>query len=687
MALLEEMIKTLKGLSVFTSDISMKNCYHGLIIASPIHKGGFVVKKLPALSHGNVYLSAGDIPGKNKLSLYHDSMPFLAEKRIQYKGQPLCLLCGPDKDELKRLAAQIQIDYHEETPCLSVENYTQADIIHRETLSRGDVEKIFAGCAKIIEGEFRTDFEEYQHIEPQAAIAFWDKNKLSVYCTTKNLFYTRNSVADFLHLPKRQTDVLVPDFVQDQGEKQVLPTLLASFAGLLSMVCNKPVKISYDNTVKRYPCIIRHKTALDANRLPVGMKSEILLDAGAFNIIYPNMFRRALFSLCGAYDPEHLEINACYIRTNKVPFTRFLNTGALESFFAIELHTSNIARICESDPFTLRNNMLRKTPPKSSKPTFSTESITEILGDVTARADFLRKYSSYEAMLKHTPPPEQVSLPRRGIGLSLCFFGFDFLDEVIQSAKYSIKLTLRKNNNLTIYTSALETDQSLKQLFASIASRVLGIGSAKISFESQNTQNTRDSGPLTETRVITHIGKLLEQGCTALLAKKKANAFPVTVIKSNSISPLPENAKLLYDHSYRDSLTWCAFIIEVEIDPVTLEIICKNIWVSIEAGTILEPEKVRMHLEKEILSGLRSVGFRQAFKDHKYIPSQHLPPMSVNFLEKPFKHGPLGAKGIGELPSICVAPAYVAAVSQAIGINISKMPLIPEHIEEYLEKK
>ncbi len=687
MALLEEMIKSLKGLSVFASDISMKNCYHGLIISSPIHKGSFVITRPPDLPHGYVFLSAGDIPGKNKLSLYLESMPFLAEKKIQYKGQPLCLLGGPDKNELKTLAAQIQIQYQEETPCLSVENYTQEDIIRKESLHKGDVEKVFSGCAKIIEGEFRTDFEEYHFIEPQTAIAFWDKKKLSVYCATKNLFYTRNSVADFLHIPKQQTNILVPDFVQDQGEKQVLPTLLASFAALLSMVCNKPVRISYDNTVKRYPCIIRHKTALDANRMPVGMKSEILLDAGAFNIFYPNVFKRALFSLCGAYDPEHLEINAFYIRTNKVPFTRFLNTGALESFFAIELHTSDIARICESDPFTLRKNILRKTPAKNTKASFSTESITEILADVSARADFLRKYSSYEALLKHTPQPDQLPLPRRGIGLSLCFFGFDFLDEVTQSSKYSIKLSLHKNNNLTIYTSALETDQSLKQLFASIASRIMGINTAKISFESQNTQNIPDSGPLTETRVITHIGKLLEQGCLALLAKKKTKTFPVTVIKSNTISPLTDKAKLIYDHSYRDSLTWCAFIIEVEIDPITLEINCKNIWVSIEAGTILEPEKVRVHLEKEILIGLRSVGFRQAFKDHKYIPSQHLPPIAINFLEKPFKHGPLGAKGIGELPSICVAPAYVAAVSQALGISITKMPLIPEHIEGYLENK
>ncbi|MEJ2662887.1 MAG: xanthine dehydrogenase family protein [Spirochaetia bacterium] len=531
------MIKPLRGLSQFICDITLKNCQYGHIIASSIHKGSFTVKKTPPLGHGYYLLTAKDIPGKNKLSLYPDSMPFLAEKKIQYKGQPLCLLCGPDKEEVKRLAGLVQIDFKEEPACLSIEKPAKEHILRTESVKRGNVENVFAHCSKIIEGEFRTDFEEYQFIEPQAAIAYWEKKKLSVYCATKNLFFTRNSVAESLKIPKTQTNIIVPDFVQDQGEKQVLPTLLASYAAMLASVSKKPVKISYTTTVKRYPCIVRHKTALDENHLPVGMKSEILLDAGAFNITYPNIFKRALFSLCGAYEPEHLEINAYYIRTNKIPFTRFLNTGALESFFAVELHTSNISRICESDPYSLRIKMLAKTGNKGKIPADPPDSASEILTDVVKRSDFLRKYSSYEAILKRNIPANQMHLPLRGIGLSLCFFGFDFLDETVKSPKYSIKLTMQKNNNLTIYSSAIETDQSLKQLFASIASRVLGINIAKISFETQTTQNTPNSGPLTQSRVITHTGKLLEQACLALLAKKKNKALPLTVIKSDGITP------------------------------------------------------------------------------------------------------------------------------------------------------
>jgi CO/xanthine dehydrogenase Mo-binding subunit len=686
MAFQEEMKKKLKGLSKFTSDIVIKNCFYGYIIGSPVPKGTFTIKSIPKLSHGYYCLTHKDIPGDNRLSLYSESMPFLAEKELHYPGEPICLLCGPNQSELAKIASHIEIDYKEEKPCLAIEKAEAKNIIQKEYIYKGEVEKTFAQCAKIIEGEFHTNYEECQFIEPQTAIAYWENKKLMVYCTTKNLFYTRDSIALFLNIPKSQANVIVPDFVEDQGEKQILPTLLAAYAALLSSLAGKPVKISYENTVKRYPCIIRHKTALDETHLPVGAKIEILLDAGAFNISYPDIFKRALFAACGAYELENLELAAFFVRTNKVPFTRFLDTGALEAFFAIELHISNMARVWELDPYTMRIKLLERALTKKNKKTDPLLSVKEILSDAVDRSDFLRKYSAYEALLKRKSHTEELNLPMRGIGLSLVFYGFDFIDEFIKTSKHSLKLTLNKKNQLTIYSSSIEADQGIKQVFALIASRILGINTHKISFESQTTQNIPDSGPLTETRVITHIGKLVEQGSNALLLKMKKGSYPITVIKSHTPLISASNEKSLYDNTYTDSLTWCACVIEIEIDPVTLEIICKNIWLTMEAGTILEPEKSRLHVEKEIIKGLRSVSFKQAFTDHKYLPRQHLPVISLNFLEKPYKHGPLGAKGIGELPSLCIAPAYVSAVSQAIGINITSFPLIPENMREYMVK-
>ena len=57
------------------------------------------------------------------------------------------------------------------------------------------------------------------------------------------------------------------------------------------------------------------------------------------------------------------------------------------------------------------------------------------------------------------------------------------------------------------------------------------------------------------------------------------------------------------------------------------------------------------------------------------------PEFDVVFLEKPYKHGPYGAKGIGELPMDGPAPAIVNAI-RALNIDVRSIPATPERLME-----
>ena len=58
--------------------------------------------------------------------------------------------------------------------------------------------------------------------------------------------------------------------------------------------------------------------------------------------------------------------------------------------------------------------------------------------------------------------------------------------------------------------------------------------------------------------------------------------------------------------------------------------------------------------------------------------SVDLPPIRVYFEEIPYAHGPLGAKGIGELPMDGPAPAILNAIENAIGSPVNEIPFLPE---------
>jgi CO/xanthine dehydrogenase Mo-binding subunit len=53
--------------------------------------------------------------------------------------------------------------------------------------------------------------------------------------------------------------------------------------------------------------------------------------------------------------------------------------------------------------------------------------------------------------------------------------------------------------------------------------------------------------------------------------------------------------------------------------------------------------------------------------------------MDVIILENPYKHGPFGAKGVGEMPIDGPAPAIVNALRHA-GFDLREIPAMPEKV-------
>jgi CO/xanthine dehydrogenase Mo-binding subunit len=54
-------------------------------------------------------------------------------------------------------------------------------------------------------------------------------------------------------------------------------------------------------------------------------------------------------------------------------------------------------------------------------------------------------------------------------------------------------------------------------------------------------------------------------------------------------------------------------------------------------------------------------------------------------VEQPDPRGPWGARGMGEMPFIPLAPALVAAVHDATGVWFDEFPLTPERVLRGLE--
>ncbi|HZC40568.1 MAG TPA: hypothetical protein VE343_07825, partial [Streptosporangiaceae bacterium] len=57
-----------------------------------------------------------------------------------------------------------------------------------------------------------------------------------------------------------------------------------------------------------------------------------------------------------------------------------------------------------------------------------------------------------------------------------------------------------------------------------------------------------------------------------------------------------------------------------------------------------------------------------------------VPPMTVDILELADPHAPYGLRGVGEPPAISSAPAIVAAIRDATGKALRRIPVRPDDI-------
>jgi len=69
-----------------------------------------------------------------------------------------------------------------------------------------------------------------------------------------------------------------------------------------------------------------------------------------------------------------------------------------------------------------------------------------------------------------------------------------------------------------------------------------------------------------------------------------------------------------------------------------------------------------------------------SFTDYLIPTTLDSPAVVAPLIEEPELDAPFGAKGMGEPPTISSGPAVLAAVSDAIGLLLERVPIRPEDI-------
>jgi len=158
----------------------------------------------------------------------------------------------------------------------------------------------------------------------------------------------------------------------------------------------------------------------------------------------------------------------------------------------------------------------------------------------------------------------------------------------------------------------------------------------------------------------------------------------------------PETGKMDPDSTEAHACT----IAEVEVDTETGEVTVLSLKSAYDVGRQVNPALVEGQIRGGSLMGMAHALYETT---HPYYPEiDHMPgsfseyvlpgPMELPtiesiVLEYPSVNGPYGVKGVGEMTANPPIPAIVNAINNALGIELSEIPVTPEKILRALEAK
>lgn len=685
------------GEARYTADLTFEGMLHAKTVRSTRARACIKSIIVPPLPPGYATVDHSDIPAKNAVKMIFDDQPFLAGDTVNYIGEPILLVVGPDKAEILRIIANIQIEYEDIPAILSMEDADRKEIPHicpdnsfaKYHYARGKVETAFKQADKVIEHTYRTGYQEQAYMEPQGMTATYENGKVTIYGSMQCPYYIKNALIQALGWEGNRIRVVQAATGGAFGGKEEYPSIIAGHAAFAAIKTGKPVQLIFDRTedmtvtTKRHPAVITLKTALDKDNNITAMQADIQTNAGAYAGLSNVVLQRTMFNIAGVYNIPALDVSGRATATNTVPTGAFRGFGAPQAIFAIETHMDAIAKEVGEDPLDFKMRHMVKKGDLTATGGIQKEDIIlpELIAEVCRMSGYKEKSRVYTKDHSH-----------RGMGISLFLHGCGFTGSGERDhIKAVVKLVRHADGMVEILVANVDMGQGAATTLKKIVATAMDIPFDTVIFPNPDTDRVPDSGPTVASRTAMIVGRLLQEA--ALELKNIPGSEEVEVTKQYVHPDDMEWDDPTFKGDAYPAYSWGVIAAEVKVNPVTLETDVKGVWSAFDVGKALDDRIMKGQIDGGIMQGL---GFaylevmqgkdgwllQKNLTDYMIPTTLDIPAIQSVLLDNPCIRGPYGVRGAGELPLLGAAPALAAAISNALNIEVNTLPLTPEELME-----
>jgi CO/xanthine dehydrogenase Mo-binding subunit len=720
----------------YAADIELPGMIWGKCLRSPYahaHIRAIDVSKAKKITGVRAVLTADDLPNR-LIGRRLKDMPVLAREIVRFIGERIAVVAADTREIAEEALTEIHVEY-EDLPRVSNPidaMAADAPILHKNLRSYeilrlplpdipnvhshvqllfGDPEKGFRESDLIFEQTFSTPRVHHGYLEPHAAVVNIDPSgRILVWCPAKGPYVTRTHLAEWLQVAEEKIVFQVSPVGGDFGGKASLMDIPLCY--YLAKTTNRPVKMimSYAEELTaanpRHPSTITIRTGVKNDGKLWARQVRAIFDSGAYAAFKNNdtVNLPGVRHGAGAYFIPHVEINAFSVYTNSVPSGIMRGPGEAQMIFAVESHTDYLARQLKMDPLEFRHlNVLRRGNLLPYGVKLEDDKAPQLLDQIASNLGW---------------NGAKNKKPFVGKGLAFCA-------REIGVGEANVEVGLKENGNVYLLTTVPDTGTGSHTIFRQIAAETLGIDAGDIEVTMGTTDHFPTDVVVAASRV-TFLGGQASQKAAAglrdLLITEAAeylncerdavcivrNSFRGTGKQEISFSDLASRAasagkQLRFKGNIQiqertGAACFFAQAAEVEVDPETGKVKILKMFSAHDTGTVINPITYQGQVEGGLVQGLGFALMENLIDDDGKIVTASLgeyklpniadvPPLRTLLFEDQDGPGPFQSKPVGEHSAVPTAPCIVNAIYDAIGTQITDLPISAETVYAAIKAK
>jgi CO/xanthine dehydrogenase Mo-binding subunit len=723
-------LEKVTGKALYPGDINMPNqAYMKILFANHVHAIVHSVDTIEAekLSGVIAIFTAKDVP-VNEYGLIMPDQPVMCgpgsskpfADHVRFTGDRIAVVVAESEEIAAEAIKLIKVEF-EDLPGVfdPLEAMKEGSVIlHPERgtnifcnyrIRKGDVKKAFEKADVIVEGEYRTPWQEHAFLQPEAGISYMDEEeRVTVVVGGQWVHEDQEQVAHALHLPKEKIRIIYPAIGGAFGGREdmsVQIVLALATWRLNAKGIRRPIKIiwSREESIavhhKRHPYYLKSKWGATKDGKVVAAETKVVADGGAYAYTSTKVLGNATLMCIGPYHIPNVSVDSYAVYTNNIVTGAFRGFGGPQGAFAAESQLNKIAEKLGMDPVEIRmRNVIHDGEEAAVQtPLPLGVSIDEVVEKCALRAGWKNTKSGWKKPKVVQDPARPYIKKGLGFACGLKNSGFSF--GAPENCYATIELHGKTEiEEAILFHAGAEVGQGSHNIFRQMAAEALGISAEKVKLIVSDTATTRNSGSASASRMTFMAGNSIKGAAVEVLKRWKNEERPACAtyeyLAPQTTPYDPEDGHAMPNFAYG----YIAEAVESEVDIETGELNITNVIVTDDVGHAINPQQVEGQIEGAIIQAygyavLENFIQRQGQVITKTLSTYLIPTVLdipakvVSVLhEHPDPIGPWGARGMAEMPYLPFVPALVASLHEAIGVWFNEFPLTPERVLKGLGK-